>query len=100
MPCHKVFVTGIQTHEIAWALQGGGLENHLYKKRCMQPVADESNADAILDVELDPQVAGTTEKRIRDRENAVGTGNYWVSCSSDGRGSYCIDSTSYALETS
>jgi len=100
VPCQKVFVTGSQVHEIAWALKGDGLENNLYKKTCMQPVADASKADAILDVELDPKVARTTEKRIRDRENAVATGSFWVSCSSDSRGSYCIDSTGYALETS
>jgi len=100
VPCQKVFITGIQAHEISWALKGEGLQNNLYKRTCMQPVADASKADSILDIELDPAVAGTTEKRIRDRGNAVNSGNYWVSCSSDRRGSYCIDSMGYSLETS
>lgn len=100
VPCQKVFVTGVQRHEIAWALKGNGLENNLYKHTCMQPVTDASKADAILDVEPDPQIEGMTEQRIRNRENAVASGNYWVSCNSDLRGSYCIDSTGYALETS
>lgn len=100
VPCQKVFVTGLQAHEIAWALKGEGLQNNLYKKTCMQPVMDASKADAILDIEIDPQISGITEQRIRDREAAVAGENFWVSCSSDNRGSYCIDSTGYALETS
>ena len=40
VPCQKVFVTGTQQHEIAWALKGQGLENNLYKNTCMQPVAE------------------------------------------------------------
>jgi hypothetical protein len=100
IPCQKVFVTGVQTHEIAWALKGAGIENNLYKSTCMQPVADAAKADAILDVEPDPQIAGMTEDRIRRREAAVSSGDFWVSCNSDLRGSYCIDSTGYALETS
>ena len=100
VPCQKVFIAGLQPHEIAWALKGDGLENNLLKKTCMQPVSDASKADAILDIELDPEIAGITEQRIRDRENAVATGNFWVSCNSDSRGSYCIDSTGYSLETS
>jgi hypothetical protein len=90
----------LQAHEIAWALKGDGLKNNLYRKTCMQPVADAGSADAILDIEFDPQVAGATERRVRDRENAVAVGDFWVSCRSDSRGSYCIDSTGYALETS
>ncbi len=100
VPCQKVFVTGTQTHEIAWALKGDGLKNNLYKNTCMQPVANASDATAVLDIELDPQVVGMTEKRIRDRENAVATGDFWVSCNSGNNGSYCIDSSGYALETS
>lgn len=100
VPCQKVFVTGIQAHEIAWALQGEGLKNNLYKKTCMQPVEDASKADAILDIELDPKAVGMTQQRIRNRETAVANGDFWVSCRSDPRGSYCIDSTGYSLETS
>lgn len=104
IPCQKVLVTGSQAHEIAWALTGDGLKNNLYKKTCMQPVSDASKADAILDIELDPKVSGNTEKRIdqrvQARESALVSGNFWVSCKSDMRGSYCIDSTGYSLETS
>jgi len=100
VPCQKVFVTGTQTHEIAWALTGEGLNNNLYRNTCMQPVSDASKADAILDVEIDPKVAGATEARIRDRENAIVSGNYWVSCSSNRNGSSCSDSTGNMLVTS
>ena len=100
IPCQKVFVTGIQQHEIAWALKGEGLDNNLYKNTCMQPVSDASKADAILDIELDPEVAGNTERRIQRRENAISSGDFWVRCNSDKHGSYCIDSAGYALETS
>jgi hypothetical protein len=98
--CQKVFVTGIQQHEIAWALKGEGLENNLYKNTCMQPVADASEADAILDIELDPEVAGNTERRIQEREDAIKSGEFWVHCNSDTNGSYCLDSAGYSLQTS
>ena len=100
IPCQKVFVTGTQIHEIEWALKGDGLDNNLYKSTCLEPVTEASKADAILDIELDPKVAGATEGRIQDRENAIASGNFWVSCNSDVRGSYCIDSSGYALQTS
>lgn len=95
IPCERVFVTGTQTHEIAWALQG----DNLRRLTCMQPVRKPEEADAILDIEIDPKTSGMTERRIRDREDAVASGNYWVDCRSDARGGYCLDSSGYALET-
>jgi len=99
IPCQKVFVTGIQAHEIAWALKGEGVENNLYKHTCMTPVSNVDDADAILDLELDQRMAGQMERRIQAREAALSSPDFWVSCSSSLRGSYCFDSRGYSLET-
>jgi hypothetical protein len=101
VPCQRVFVTGSQAHEIAWALKGEGLKNNLYRTTCMQPVANASDADAILDVEPDPRLEGPLmDKRLMARENSIASGDFWVSCNSTSSGSYCRDSMGYALETS
>lgn len=92
VPCEKVFVTGTQLHEIAWALRGDGLDNNLYKRTCMQPVSDAKDADAILDIEIDPKLVPNVN---RNPDSA----GYWVNCSSDARGSFCSDSAGYMLMT-
>jgi hypothetical protein len=100
VPCQKVFVTGVQQHEIAWALKGEGINNNLYKNTCMTPVTNAADADAILDLEADPRMAGQTERRIAAREAEMSSPDFWVSCSSNASGSYCYDSRGYMLQTS
>jgi hypothetical protein len=56
IPCQKVFVTGEQKHEIAWALKGEGLKNKLYQRTCLEPVQDKSQATAILWLLYNPKL--------------------------------------------
>jgi hypothetical protein len=92
IPCEKVFITGTQTHEIAWALDGTGLKNNLYKHTCLEPVARPEDAQAILDIEIDPTVAASLDARIASRERALEDGAYAVTCSSNINGAECSDS--------
>lgn len=99
VPCERVFVTGTQKREIAWALKGNGLKNNLYRNTCQEPVSDPSNADAILDIEYDEKIieehaAAVTLKRRTDAQN------YYVTCRSDAAGYVCVDSEGYELDTS
>ena len=92
IPCQKVFITGTQTHEIAWALNGEGTDNNLYKHTCLEPVSKPEDAQAVLDIEMDPKIAGALDARLAARERAVQDGTYSVTCSSGARGASCSDS--------
>jgi len=100
VPCQKVFLTGTQKHEIAWALRGDGLKNNLYKNTCQQPVSDPAEADAILDIEYDPkQVVDEAARERREFYRNTQSNDYSVICSSTMGHSYCRDSQGYALYT-
>lgn len=97
VPCEKVFVTGAQTHEIAWALRGAGLKNNLYRHTCQEPVAKASEAAAILDLEFNPDFSPANLSKEQDER--LDSPSYFVSCSTNGNGSFCSDSDGNILVT-
>lgn len=101
VPCQKVFVTGSQVHEIAWALKGNGLENNLYKHTCLEPVPRPGAATAVLDLEWDPKFnpVGLAAQAAARRKEELENPDYFVTCSSFGGSVSCTDGEGNVLET-
>jgi hypothetical protein len=89
IPCQKVFVTGNQPYSVQWA------NKNLFKRTCLAPQADASQATAILDLEPIPGVSGAPN--YTPKENTTG---YWINCHSAILGGVtCEDSEGHQTTT-